>query len=114
MKTGPYDSKFFYFRFFLMQNVNSPAREFSLIWTLPKWISFSRMDGKVYSVISKAENYESEVRISKFKMADPIWRSRIQYFNEFWILNFAVIDLKTLTRGFLELVMTILKSEFKN
>ena len=31
-------------------------------------------------------DYESEVRITKFKTADPILRSRIQYFSEFWIL----------------------------
>ena len=70
------------------------------------------MGGKVNAVIFKVfgvVDYESEVRISKFKMADPIWRSRIQYFSEF----FAVINLKTFTRGFLASVMTVLKSDFK-
>ena len=58
-------------------------------------------------------DYESKVRFSKFKMADPIWRSRIQYFSEFCIF-FAVFDLNTLTGRFLRLVKTILKSDFKN
>ena len=47
------------------------------------------MGGKVYAVTAKVfgvVDYESEVRISKFKMADPIWRSaHVQYINEFWI-----------------------------
>ena len=64
------------------------------------------------SKVFRVEDYEYEVRFSKLKMADPIWRSRI-YFCEFWIF-FLVIDLKALTRGFLQLVMIILKSEFKN
>ena len=53
------------------------------------------MDGKVNAVIPKAfgvGNYESEVRISKFKTADPIWQSRIQYFSEFWIFGWNRIE----------------------
>ena len=46
-----------------------------------KCINFLRMGDKVNVFISKVfavVDYESEVRISKFKIADPIWRSRIQ------------------------------------
>ena len=48
------------------------------------------MGGKVNAVISKVfwvVDYESEVRILLFKMADSIWRSHIQYLSEFWILT---------------------------
>ena len=62
------------------------------------------MDGKVNVVISKVHwvvDYESEVRILKFKMAD--------------LDSSAVIDLKTFMRGFLGLMlMTILESDFRN
>ena len=54
---------------------NFSARVFSLTWTLPKCISFLRMGRKETAVISKVFgilDYESEVRMSKFKMADPI------------------------------------------
>ena len=70
---------------------------------------------KVNAAITKVfgvEDYESEARISKLKMADPIWISRIQYFSEFWILLLES-NLKTLTLGFLRLVMKVLKSDFK-
>ena len=59
---------------------------------------------KVFGVI----DYESEVRISKFKM--EISHTIFQ-----WILNsFAVIDFNTSTQGFQRLAMTILKSNFRN
>ena len=54
-----------------------PSREFSLTSTLPKCLSFLRKGGKVKEVISRVfgvVDYESEVRISKFKMADPIFQ----------------------------------------
>ena len=58
------------------------AREFYLTRKLPKCISFLRMGGKVIkAVISKVFGvvyYEPEVRISKFKMTNLIWRSHTQ------------------------------------
>ena len=61
--------------------VNPPARELVLTRTLPKCISFLRMNGKGNVVISEVfgdVDYESKVKISKFKMADSIWRSHTQ------------------------------------
>ena len=59
------------------------------VFPVLKCINFLRIGGKVNEVIRKVfgiVDSESEVRISKFKMTDSIWRSRIQYFSEFWIL----------------------------
>ena len=85
----------------LMGTFSNPLpREVSLTWTLPKCIRFLRMGGKVQTVIFKVFgviDYESEVRISKFKMADPIWWTRLQYFNKFWI--FCCIWLKNSYAG---------------
>ena len=96
--------------------VEPPAREFSLTWTLPKCIGFFKMGGKVNAVISKV----FRVQILR------IWRQFLKIQNGGsnvvishtmfqWILDsFDVINLKTLTWGFLRLAMTILESDFKN
>ena len=68
--------------------VNPRAQQFFLIRTLPKCISFLRLNGKVNAVIYKVfgvVDYESKVRISKFKIAEPTQGSPIQYFSELWI-----------------------------
>ena len=63
-------------------------------------MSFLRMGGKVNAVNLTIWNSGSNMTISH----------KIFY----WILDsFALIDLKTLTRGFLRFVMTILKSDLK-
>ena len=57
-------------------NFNPPAREFSMNCRLPKFNSFLRMGGSVNAVIPKVlgvVDCESEVRISKFRIADTIW-----------------------------------------
>ena len=64
------------------------AREFddsngniSFFLTLPKCIIFVGRGGKVNAVISKVfgvEDYKSQVRTSKLKMADSIWPSYTQ------------------------------------
>ena len=59
------------------------------------------MGGKVNAIIFKVfgvADYESEVRISKFEMADPMWQSHTQNSINFYFL--ATIGL-TITRRFL-------------
>ena len=50
-----------------------PQHEFFLTWTLPKYISFLRIGGKVNTIISKVfqvVDYESKIRISKLNRVD--------------------------------------------
>ena len=92
------------------------AREFYLTRKLPKCISFLRMGGKVIeAVISKVFGvvyYEPEVRISKFKMTNLIWRSHTQNSINF-VFFFATISLKTITRRFLKSPKTVANSDFE-
>ena len=76
--------------------------------------NFLRISGKVNAVISKVfgvVNYESEVKILKLEMADPIWRLRIQYFSKI-LDSFAILTRKL--QGFLGFLTMILKLDIKN
>ena len=77
------------------------------------WQFCSNLLENGYLGVFEVSDYESEIRTSKFKMADPIWRSSIWFFC--WNLdNFALIYLGTVTWGFLRSLITNLKLEPQN
>ena len=76
------------------------------------WVKIWKFCRNDYSEGFEVANYESKVRITKFKMANPIWRSNtILWWN---FEDFAVIRLGTVMRGFLRSPITNVKPESQN
>ena len=68
-------------------------RKVHLFWTAPLTLSGAHFSGAstpdmiVTIRVFGVADYESEVRFSKFKMTDPIWRSKflVIFFAKFWL-----------------------------
>ena len=73
----------------ILFNYQPPCAKVFPDMKLPKCISFLEMGDEISAVIGTVfgvVDIKSEVRISKFKLEDPIWRFRMEYFSDFWIL----------------------------